>query len=224
GEIAGAVSNNANTSEIRLGKDGAEWIVGRWGGALQFNGQPTVHAKLSGAAGRGTRSVACWVRLPAEASVSGSQSFFTLPLNRPPQSWAEFSWNSLPGEGAMGALRMQTRQGAAVGTTPLRDGKWHHVAAIFAQPAKKANKAHTKLYVDGRLESFSLKPGARRGSAEMLAGLDGALWLGGQPGSGAGATVALDELLLVDRALSPPEIRHLMHTNQLISADVLAAN
>ena len=224
GEIAGAVSNAANDSEIRLGKSGASWTKGRWGGALQFDGQQAVQAKLSGTVSRSARSVACWVRLPVEASVSGSQSFLTLPLSRQTQSWAEFSWNSLPGEGVLGALRMQTRQGVAVGTTSLRDGKWHHLAAIFGQPAKKANKAHTKLYVDGRLETFSLKPGGRGGSAESLAGLDGALWLGGRPDSGSGATMAVDELLLVDRQLSPPEIRHLMQTNQLISAEILAAN
>ena len=224
GDIAGAVSNNATALEIRLAKNDApksHWTQGRWGGALQFDGQLAVRAKLSGAS---SRSVACWVRLPAEATISGSQSFLTLPLNHPPQSWAEFSSNSLPGEGVLGALRMQTRQGSSVGTTPLRDGKWHHVAAIFGQAAKKANKAHTKLYVDGRLESLSLKSGARRGSGEIPAGLDGALWLGGQPGSSSGAMVVLDELLLVDRPLSPPEIRHLMQTNQLISAEVLAAN
>ena len=224
GDIAGALSNSANGSELRLGKSGGHWTQGRWGSALQLDGQPAVPAKLSEAAGRGARSVACWVRLPAEASISGEQSFLTFPLNRPAQSWAEFSWNSLPGDGVLGALRMQTRQGAAVGTTSLRDGKWHHLAAIFGQPAKKANKAHTKLYVDGRLETFSLKSGAHRGSEEMPAGLDGALWLGGHPGGSTGARMAVDELLLVDRQLSPPEIRHLMQTNQLISAEVLAAN
>ena len=227
GDIAAAVSNSANESAIRLGKSDApasHWAQGRWDGALQLDGQPAVQANLSEAAGRGARSMACWVRLPAEASVSGEQSFLTFPLNRPAQSWAEFSWNSLPGEGVLGALRMQTRLGSAVGATSLRDGKWHHLAAIFGQPAKKANKAHTKLYVDGRLESFSLKPGARRGSADMPIGLDGALWLGGRPGGSTGVTMAVDELLLVDRPLSPPEIRHLMQTNQLISAEVLAAN
>ena len=45
-------------------------------------------------------------------------------------------------------------KGAAVGATSLRDGKWHHVAAIFGQPAKKANRPITKLYVDGRLEVY----------------------------------------------------------------------
>ena len=227
GDIAGAVSNSANESAIRLGKSSAlhsHWTQGRWGGALQLDGQPAVSAKLSEVAGRGARSVACWVRLPAEASVSGEPSFLTIPVNRPPQSWAEFSWNSLPGEGVLGALRMQTRQGAAVGTTSLRDGKWHHLAAIFGQPAKKANKAHTKLYVDGRLESFSLKLGGRNGSVVSPTGLDGALWLGGHPGGSTGVTMAVDELLLVDRPLSPPEIRHLMQTNQLISAEILAAN
>ena len=227
GDIAGAVSNSANESEIRLGKFGepdSHWTQGRWGSALRLDGQPAVQAKLSAAVSRATRSVACWVRLPAESSISGAETFLALPLNHPPQMWAEFSRNSLPGEGVLGALRMQTRQGAAVGTTSLRDGKWHHVAANFGQPAKKANKAHTKLYVDGRLESFSVKPGASRGSEEMPAGLNGALWLGGLPGSSTGVTMAVDELLLVDRPLSPPEIRHLMQTNQLISAEILAAN
>ncbi len=230
GDIAAAISNGANVvkdSAIHLGKSdtaSSRWTQGRWGAALQFDGQPAVQAKLSGAAARGTRSVAVWVRLPAEPSVSGTQSFLALPLNHPPQTWAEFSMNSLPGEGVLGALRMQTRQGASVGATSLRDGKWHHIAAIFGQPAKKANKPHTKLYVDGRLESFSQKPASRRAPSEMPAALDGTLWLGGQPGSSAGATMALDELLLVDRPLSPPEIRHLMQTNQLISAEAIAAN
>jgi ferric-dicitrate binding protein FerR (iron transport regulator) len=224
GDIAGAASSSTNDSAIRLGKSGAHWTQGRWAGALQLDGQPAVRAKLSEAAGRGARSMACWVRLPAEASVSGEQSFLTLPLNRPMQPWVEFSWNSLPGDGVLGALRMQTRQGAAVGTTSLRDGKWHHLAAIFGQPAKKLNKVHTKLYVDGRLESFSMRAGARNETAVSPAEIDGALWLGGRPGSSTGATMAVDELLLVDRQLSPPEIRHLMQTNQLISAEVLAAN
>ncbi len=227
GDIAEAVSNGATDSAIHLGKNGpadSQWTQGRFGGALKFNGQPAMQAKLSGAAARGTRSVAAWVRLPAEPSFSGVQSFLALPLNHQPQSWAEFSWNSLPGDGVPGALRMQTRQGAAIGATSLRDGKWHHIAAIFGQPTKKANKPITKLYVDGRLESFSLKPGAHRGPGEMPASLAGTLWIGGQPGSSAGAMLSLDELLLVDRPLSPPEIRHLMQTNQLISAESLAAN
>ena len=227
GDIATAATNTSNGSEIHLGNSDAQkshWTRGQWGGALQLDGQPAVQAKLSGEVGRGVRSVACWVKLPAEAQVSGTQSFLALPLNRQPQTWTEFSWNSMPGDGVLGALRMQTRQGSAIGTTPLRDGKWHHLAAIFAQPAKKVNKAHTKLYVDGRLENFSVKSGARRSLADMPAGLDGTLWLGGQPGSSIGATLAVDELLLVDRQLSPPEIRHLMQTNQLISAEVLAAN
>lgn len=227
GDIAAAVSNGVTNSEIHIGKNGpgdSQWTQGRFGGALKFSGQSAVQTKLSGAAARGTRSIAAWVRLPADPTLSGAQPFLALPLNHPPQSWAEFSWNSLPGEGVLGALRMQTRQGAAIGTTSLRDGKWHHVAAIFSTPTKKANKPHTKLYVDGRLESFSLKPGAHRGPGGMPASLAGTLWLGGQPGSSTGVMMALDELLLVDRPLSSPEIRHLMQTNQIISAESLAGN
>ena len=227
GDIAGSVSNGSSAAEIHLGKSDrpdSRWTDGRWGRALQFDGTPAVHAKLSGVASRGTRSIACWVRLPVAAPVSGEQTFLTVPANHPLRSSAEFSWNSLPGEGVLGALRMQTRQGASVGTTSMRDGKWHHVAAIFGQPAKKEKRTFAKLYVDGRLESFSMNSSARRGFAETPAGIDSTLWLGGQPGSSTGATMAMDELLLVDRQLSPPEIRHLMQTNQLISAEALAAN
>ncbi len=227
GEIAGSVSSSPGDSEIHLGRSetpGAHWTEGRWGGALQLDGHPAVMAKLSRAVARGTRSVACWIRLPTEASVSGAPTFLAMPLGRSGQAWAEFSWNGMPGEGVLGALRLQTGHGAAVGTTVLRDGNWHHLAAIFSQPAKNANKPHAKLYVDGRLETFSLKSGARRGTTGSPRGLDGALWVGGRPGGITGSTLAVDELLLVDRPLAPTEIRHLMRTNQLLSSEVLAAN
>ena len=69
GDIAGSVSNSSGTAEMHLGKGSASesrWTDGRWGRALQFNGQPAVPANLSGAASRGARSIACWVRLGFE--------------------------------------------------------------------------------------------------------------------------------------------------------------
>ena len=80
------------------------------------------------------------------------------------------------------------------------------------------------MYVDGRLESFSMKrPGGRK-SEKAPTGLEGALWVGGYPGDGLGARMSIDELFIADRPMTPQEIRQLMRTNQIISPEAVAAN
>jgi len=227
GDVAGASSNSSTDAHFQLAQSGSaasRWTDGRFGSAVELDGVPALLAKLSGAAGRNIRSVACWIRLPADAAVSGAGPILTLPLNRSAQAWAEFSWNSLPGDGVVGALRMRSGFGTTVGTTGLRDGTWHHIAASFGQSPKGANKPHVKMYVDGRLEPFSMKASGRRKMDLAPEGLAGSLWLGGLPGSSLRAGMAIDELLVADRPMTPPEIRHLVLTNQIISPDVVAAN
>lgn len=227
GDVASAISNSATDSHFQMTPAGAIsslWTEGRWGSAVQLDGAPALMARLSAAPSRAVRSVACWLRLPADAELSTSAPLLALPLNRAPQGWAEFSWNNLPGEGVLGALRMRSGAGTTVGTTGLRDGRWHHVAAIFGQAQKGASKPHVKMYVDGRLESFSMKrPGGRK-AEKAPTGLDGSLWVGGRPGDSLGARMSIDELFVADRPMTPQEIRHLMRTNQIISPEAVAAN
>jgi ferric-dicitrate binding protein FerR (iron transport regulator) len=227
GDIVGATSSSATDSQFQMAPMNStvsRWVEGRWGKAIQLDGAPALLAKLSDAPSRGIRSVACWIQLPSEAALSASGPVLTLPLNRSMQAWAEFSWNSLPGEGVLGALRIRSGTGTTVGTTTLRDGKWHHVAAIFGQPAKGASKPHVKMYVDGRLEAFSVKSPGRRKPDKAPVGLEGTLWVGGRPGDSLGARMAIDELFIADRQMTPQEIRHLMWTNQIISPETVAAN
>ena len=131
----------------------------------------------------------------------------------------EFLTNTRPGQGTPGALRLQSGNGWFIGSTPLRDGRWHHIAAVFGANPKNATKPGLALYVDGRLETPSGRHALRRSDENA-----GALWLGGATGSSERFQGLLDELLVADRQLSPQEIRHLMRTNQLLSPETVAAN
>ena len=171
----------------------------------------------------GAKTVAFWVRVSGNAG-SSDAPWVTLPVHRGGDAWAEFSGNHLPGEGVLGALRMNTGAASVVGTTALRDGRWHHLSAVFGQSAKNPGKLHSKIYVDGMLEPLSSKVLGRRATAKIPADLDGMLRLGGRPGSSEKLHAAIDELLVADRALAPQEIRYLMRTNALMTPEALAAN
>ena len=227
GEIAAAQSNSTTDAHMRLGhSDPAEsqWTDGKWGGALSLDGAHGIAVKLSPAANRGARTVAFWVRASGDAPMSEAGPWVSLPVNRTGDSRAEFSANHLPGEGVLGALRMRAGNASVVGTTPLRDGRWHHLAAVFGQPAKNAGKPHTKLYVDGRLEPLSSKVLGRPGTGKLSGDMDGILRLGGRLGSTERLHTAIDELFVADRPMAPQEIRWLMRTNALMSPEALAAN
>jgi len=89
------------------------------------------------------------------------------------QSW-RMRWNAEADAGVEGALRADYGKGYAVGSSDLRDGRWHHAALVFigAEPEKSGKNptkpegrdaasspadvaTHMRLYVDGKLESLS---------------------------------------------------------------------
>ncbi|MEQ1854081.1 MAG: LamG-like jellyroll fold domain-containing protein, partial [Chthoniobacteraceae bacterium] len=227
GSVAASSSNLAGDASLGIGKSdpaGPRWAGGKWGAALLFEGEGGAGVKLPNPIGRNARTVAFWVRIAGDSPLSDTGPFVTVPVNRAGQSWAEFAGNRLPAEGVLGALRMQTGSASVVGTTPMRDGKWHHVAAVFGLSGKSAGKLHSKVYVDGRLEPLSGRMLGRRVIGKLPGELDGTLWLGARPGGGGRTHAAIDELLVADRAMAPQEIKHLMRTNSLMSPEALAAN
>ncbi len=68
-------------------------------------------------------------------------------------------WNRNPDDGPIGAIRTDFSGGHAMGTTPLRDGRWHHLSVIFVPGEDRDAPVHVKQYVDGRLESNTITPG-----------------------------------------------------------------
>jgi hypothetical protein len=212
GQLAKVENSGFSAGSIRVAGTGDHWMAGKWGGALSFNGQPA--AKLSTPLKRGVRTVALWVRLPQAHSASTSTPIAGLPLGKGTIGSVELAVNSHPADGVPGALRLQSAGGWMIGSTPLLDGRWHHVAVVFSGNAK--NRPAVAVYLDGRLESPSGKQGFQQRTDSAPS--DG-LWLGGE-----GFTGLIDELVLADRPLTPYEIRHLMRTNELVSPDSYAGS
>ena len=133
----------------------------------------------------------------------------------------ELGWNTAPSQGSFGALRLSTPHGYLVGSTPLRDGKWHHVAVILNHAARAPEHVHVTFYLDGRLEGIASKHLQKRSTKDVLL-KSGTLWAGKTSGSASessGFRGALDELVMTDRALAPEEVRLLMRENKIGSGD-----
>ncbi len=189
------------------------WGEGRWGRSLALDGSTTV--RLENPSARPLRTVAMWVRLPPQTGSGGGLG--TFPLGRPGVSSAELSTNFRPGDGTPDALRLQFEGVTLVGSTPLRDNRWHHVAVVFGGARDKPGKLSAWIYVDGRLES----PSGRRSRKHIPYPVEKSetqFLLGATSRDGARLVGQVDELICADRPLSPKEIRVLMKTNELPAA------
>jgi hypothetical protein len=113
--------------------------------------------------------------------------------------------------GAAGALRVEVEGGYIVGSRDLRDGQWHHVAAVFTN--NFANVANIALYVDGARESVSAQSAVAINTAA-----GGDLQLGTDI-QARYFTGTLDEVRIFNRALAAGEITSLYSaTNQSSAA------
>jgi hypothetical protein len=206
---------------------------GRRARALRFDGRLFAKASFPGLSGSTTHTIAFWVKVPEDAQLSDAFSMVTWGLNSRKLGTRHvgINWNKNPADGPLGALRTDFRGGHAIGTTALRDGRWHHITVVFA-PGGDAAPVQVRQYVDGRLESsaVTLDPMHAAASAdnpEAMADLTDVLWLGCRLGIRGLANGRfrgeMDELFVADRALAPQEIVALMNDNRLpVSGLVLA--
>ncbi|MBI2950000.1 MAG: FecR domain-containing protein [Verrucomicrobia bacterium] len=234
-DSAGTIADN-NRFDARLASSSSSELTsahvdGRWDRALNCDGQLAATALVPPFAQRTPRTVAFWIKVPPDASVAESE---------PILAWApasggdhlEFAWNRAPNQGAFGALRTSAGPAFIIGTTPLRDGQWHHVAIVFSHSVRGPLKIQIKQYVDGRLDRVSAKHFAKRKAKEVGAETtvasngEGTLSIGRRSNERgkAGFRGAIDELFIVGRALSQREIRMLMMQNRLPTPDTFAGN
>ncbi len=137
---------------------GPQRASGVFGPGVFLDGEDAfLETDFPGIGGGGARTVAMWMKVPADWT--------------PEHGYALASWGSLqkagnawqmsvnPGDhgGAIGHLRVGVHQSYAVGTTDLRDGRWHHLAAVMYEGEKAAIATHVLLYVDGELEPAEIK-------------------------------------------------------------------
>jgi hypothetical protein len=196
-------------------QNGPQWLplTGIENGALHFDGidDQVEIPNYTGISGSGSRSIAVWIRTETTGQiVSWGDSAAGA-------SWVFSVQNS---NGVSGALRIDNSGGYIVGTTDLRDGQWHHVAAILNDDGS-ANVNEVLLYVDGVLEPISASQSQGVNTAATQNIVVGAF--PSQPNAFAGV---LDELRIYDRVLSPGEIdvlsqRGLSFTTPDFTADAI---
>ena len=195
---------------------------GVFGTALEFDGKSQwVSTEHFGVSGDQDRTVACWVKLPGD---------WKNPDRAPILSWGLVD-SRQSGKGWMlsvtpffkrhpeyfGRLRLSVGEQQVVGTTDLRDGRWHHVAAIVAGGE---NGPAALLYVDGKLENVtrnsieSVETETSGQDAEPIRFGRQIFW------DDLFMRGALDEVYLFDAALSGDQVRSLMQGKPFVGSEI----
>jgi len=198
---------------------------GRFESALRFDGSRYATTAFPGMSEHASHTIVFWLKIPKEANLQSAYAMVAWgAINRNFGSHPfQICWNREAKDGPFGVLRTDYSRGYAIGTTPLRDGRWHHIAVVFIPRDDPARPVEVKQYVDGRLEGEG-RPDAPGSeifmSTTKSSATNGMIWLGCRLGPKGVRTERffgdMDELFIADRALSPGEIVSLMSQNQVV--------
>src|SRR5262249_6270659 len=158
---------------------------------------------------KATHTVSFWVNVPEEAQLPNAYAMvaWSADSKKLGSHPVHIGWNRNPTEGTVGVLRTDYGGGFGLGATPLRDGRWHPVAIIFAPGDGADPPAEVKQYVDGRFEGEGKPspPGTQSStrSRDENAALADMLWLGCRLGNDGPRKDRfrgeMDELCVADR-------------------------
>jgi anti-sigma factor RsiW len=131
-------------------------VPGKFGKAYRNHGKGDhIRTNWPGISGRSPRSVAVWLRLPADKPEFKRESILVWGDTGEFGGKFDVSWNFHPELGQVGALQIICGPGYVVGSTDLRDGRWHHLAVVFGCEPDPETRIPVRLYVDGVLEKAS---------------------------------------------------------------------
>ncbi len=221
---AGGGPLDASDAQIHGGSpEAAARVEGRRGKALRLDGRRYARAIAPGISGSTPHTISFWIRVPEDAPLSEAYSIVTWATRSKKlgNRHAGINWNRDRTEGPLGALRTDFRGGHVIGTTSLRDGRWHHVAVCFAPGDDRSDTpVQVRQYVDGHLESSTVVTSRAPGPAvEEDPALADVIWIGRRLGPGGPRAERFrgdpDELFIADRGLEPTEIVALMNENRL---------
>lgn len=205
---------------------GPQWIAGQFGAGLALNGRTDfVECEFPGIAGSEPRTVVFWVKVPRDSSTEEGYGIINWGTSAPGLAW-QISVNPTASEGPLGRLRIGVHQGWVVGTTDLRDDRWHHCAVVMYGGHRPDSGTHILLYLDGELE-----PAARKAVREIRTRITGEeahnMWLGRnlsyrrvdqKAPHGRFFRGSVDEVFVFNASLNQEQIRSLMKYNRLTAA------
>ncbi|MDC1395068.1 LamG domain-containing protein, partial [Bacteroidia bacterium] len=165
-------------------------IIARDGNHINFNGTNYAESQsYAGVMGSQNRTCEAWIK-----TTGANQEIVGWGKNASGQKWV-FRTNT------DGSLRVEVNGGGLNATTPVNDGKWHHVACVL-DGSKVSN---IKMYVDGNIEAISATTDLSINTTEdiklrMSRGINNRYFVG-----------SMDDVRIWDIALSQSEIQELMH-------------
>jgi len=188
---ADSSGNGRSGTLVAFPGDDSQWVAGRWGGALQFDGadDEVRITGYQGIKGSAPRTMSAWIK-----TINRDASIMSWGVNSGGRKW---NFRTQTGNGKSGAIRVEVNGGFIVGDTDVCDDVWHHVVAVLPQGAN--NVSQMRLYVDGRSNTVSAVQGnaINTGSSDVHLGDDHA----DRRFSGC-----LDEAYIFDRELTEDEI------------------
>jgi arylsulfatase A-like enzyme len=171
--------------------DPNQWVAGRTGRALSFDGVDDYVGitGFSGITGTAARTCSAWVKTTTN---SGSHPIIAWGPNTSGAKWTFLMTPS-------GQIRTEITNGIVVGTRAVNDGDWHHVACTFISDGSP-NAVDIKLYVDGAPEALSSSTAnalntTASGEAKIGSDIQGRFWQG-----------AIQHARIYPRALGAAEI------------------
>ncbi len=215
GSSAGKQLANAT---LRGEQDKPQVIQGKFGNAIDIQ---HYHQELltahPGISGDKPRTIACWVKINRKAT--GPFSRHTIAgwgdrgLTHHSRRWQL----AVAGNDSGGSTLFVAGAGVYRGSSVLNDNQWHHVACVWSPASKQREFGKLTAYVDGRLEPLGFN--SQNETVQNT-----------QTGHGAcpvviGATMhvssefpatfkgSIDELFIIEGALTHKDILHLMETN-----------
>jgi len=202
------------------GGQGPIFQNGQFGEALYFNGEDAfVKTDFPGIGGSRPRTVAFWAKIPRDFSTHNGYGMLGWGLMEPGAAW-QISPNPKKSEGPLGRLRVGAMNAPVIGTTDLRDNRWHHIAVVMYGGDEADLSTHVLLYVDGQLENTSVKS-VKRIKTTLEHSDSRALQFGRNIGFSQeqrGITDRffkgwIDEVFIFDTALDQKKIQRLMESN-----------
>ncbi len=204
------------------GGEGPLYQEGVFGRALYFNGRDAyVETAFPGIGGSAPRTVAFWAKVPEGDIEHSGYAMICWGLMQPGAAW-QISANPFAPEGPLGRIRVGTMKGMVIGSTDLRDNRWHHVAIVMYGGEAADTSTHVLIYVDGKLEKSSRKSIigistalSDKGSQPLRFGRNLGFRDEAKPVSDKFFNGWLDEVHLFDTALDPQQIQALMKNNRI---------
>lgn len=206
-----------------------QWNAGRFGAGLRFDGADGyVVTGCKGIGGGSPRTVALWVRVPRDWEPKNGFALVSWGTHVVLGGVWQVSVNPEGKDGPVGRLRVGVQGAQVIGNSDLRDGQWHHVAAVLYNRGLTATTTQILLYVDGQLEGAE-----RRAVQAVQTKLDDASAIPVTFGRNSDSFPPdgrylfrgdMDEIYIVDAALSQSEIQRLASENRLPADPSLARN